>query len=49
VAKRTSDEQPLPPPKLLLSREDAFEKIAHRIELGNQIKNTQIPSIEALK
>ncbi len=34
---------------LLTSKEEAFEKITKRIELGNQIKNTNISSMAELK
>ena len=49
MVKRSNDLQPLPPPILLHSKEDAFEKLTKRIELGNQIKNTTINSKEELK
>jgi predicted nucleotide-binding protein len=49
VVKRTNDEKPLPPPLLLVSREEAFEKISKRIELGNQIKVDNISTKEELE
>lgn len=41
--------QPLPPPMLLIPKEEAFEKLTKRIELGNQNKNININSMEELK
>jgi predicted nucleotide-binding protein len=49
VVKRRNAPLPLPPPMLLNSKEEAFEKITKRIELGNQIKNSNITSMAELK
>jgi hypothetical protein len=49
VVKRRNDDKPLPPPMLLNSKEEAFGKITKRIELGNQIKNSNITSLTELK
>ena len=49
MVKRRNDDKPLPPPMLLNSKEEAFEKITKRIELGNRIKNSNITSLEGLK
>jgi predicted nucleotide-binding protein len=49
VVKRRNDDKPLPPPMLLNSKEEAFEKITKRIELGNRIKNSNITSLEEFK
>jgi len=49
VVKRRNDAQPLSPPMLLSSKEEASEKITRRIELGHQIKNSNITSMTELK
>ena len=49
MVKRRNDDKPLLPTMLLTSKEEAFEKITKRIELGNQIKNSNITSLEEFK
>ncbi|HYT43160.1 MAG TPA: nucleotide-binding protein [Methylomirabilota bacterium] len=49
MVKRRNDAQPLSPPMLLSSKEEASEKITRRIELGHQIKNSNITSMTELK
>jgi predicted nucleotide-binding protein len=49
VAKRSNEVQPLPPPTLLISREEAFEKITKRIELGNEIKSHNVTTTAEIK
>jgi len=48
VARRY-DEKPLPPPMLVISKEEALRKINERIELGNKIKNSKIATLVELK
>src|SRR5260221_13469766 len=49
MVKKRDNEKPLPPAMLLVSKEEAFEKINNRIELGNKIKNYKITSLTELK
>jgi len=46
---RRNDEKPLPPPLLLISKEEAIEKISKQIERGSQFKNSEITSMAELK